>query len=274
MIRAASRHAMADLRARLDEAMAGLSTDELTGRARELYSVADLLAAEPQLRRTLGDPSTEADARTELAARLFEGRIDAKVLDVVKTAVGLRWSSPWDLADGLELSGDDVLLRAAEQGGNLDDVENELFRFERLLDAQPELDVLLDEGSAPAERRAGLLRDIVFGRVHPITQALLEHAVTSSRKRNIEMAIDDLLSAAAARRNRSIARVVSARPLTDEQQQRLTATLSDLYGRSIEVHTDVDPDVWGGLVVRVGDEVIDGSVVSRFVAVRAALASQ
>lgn len=273
MIRAASRHASADLRARLDEAMRGLSTDELIAEARELYAVAGVLVNEPQLRRTLGDPSTEADTRTGLAARVFEGKVSSRVLDVVKAAVVLRWSSPWDLTDGVERSGDDVLLQAAEQGGNLDDVEDELFRFERLLDAQPELDVLLDEGAAPVDRRAGLLRDIVFGRVHPITQALLEHAVTSSRKRNIELAIDDLLDAAAARRQRSIARVVSARELTAEQQQRLAASLTQLYSRPIEVHTAVDPGVQGGLVVRVGDEIIDGSVASRFLAVRAALTS-
>lgn len=273
MIRAASRHATADLRARLDAETRDVSTDDLTSLARELYAVAALFVSEPRLRRTVGDPSTDEDARTALIARILQGRIGDRALNIVKAAVALRWSSPWDLTDGLEMAGDDVLLRAAEQSGKLDEVEDELFRFERVLDAQPELTELLDESSMPAERRAGLLRDVVFGRVQQVTQDLLEHAVTSPRKRSVELAIDDLLNAAAARQDRSIARVMSASPVTGEQEARLVAALSAVYGRPIAVRVAVDPAVQGGLVVRVGDEIIDGSVASRFTAVRNALAS-
>ena len=113
---------------------------------------------------------------------------------------------------------------------------------------------------------------VLSDKVRPVTEALLEHAVASSRKRNIELAIDELLEAAAARQARSIARVVSAVGLTDEQESRLAAVLSQLYGRPIAVHTAIDPAVQGGLAVRVGDEVIDGTIASRFAAVRAALA--
>jgi F-type H+-transporting ATPase subunit delta len=273
MIRAASRHAAADLRARLNTETAGVSTDDLAALARELYAVAELLVAEPQLRRTVGDPSTDEDSRTGLIGGLLAGKVSERAVNIVKAAVALRWSSPWDLADGIEMAGDDVLLRAAEQGGKLDDVEDELFRFERLLDAEPQLTILLDEVTVPAERRAGLLRDVVFGRMHPVTQALLEHAVVSPRKRSVEHAIDDLLEAAAARQQRSIARVISARPVTAEQENRLVSVLSEVYGRPITVRVAVDPAVRGGLMVRVGDEVIDGSVASRFTAVRTALAS-
>jgi F-type H+-transporting ATPase subunit delta len=96
--------------------------------------------------------------------------------------------------------------------------------------------------------------------------------VASQRKRSIVLAIDNLLEAAAARQDRSIARVVSATPLSEAQEQRLAAALTGLYGRPILVRTALDPDVRGGLVVRVGDEVIDGSIASRFAAARAALA--
>jgi F-type H+-transporting ATPase subunit delta len=274
MIRAASRHAMVQLRARLDDETAGASTDDLSGLAREIYSVAGLLVDEPRLRRTVGDPSTAEDLRSGLVGRLFEGKIGERALKIVQAAVELRWSSPWDLTDGLELAGDDVLLRAAEQGGNLDEVEDELFRFERVLDAEPELTTLLDEATASPERRGALLRDVVFGRVHPITQALLEHAVASSRKRSVERVIDDLLEAAAARKARSVARVISAVPVTPQQEERLVALLSDLYHRPIEVRAAVDPAVQGGLLIRIGDEVIDGSVASRFSAVRTELAGK
>jgi F-type H+-transporting ATPase subunit delta len=96
--------------------------------------------------------------------------------------------------------------------------------------------------------------------------------VTSGRRPTLQLAIDDLLQASAARRERSIARVLSATELTPEQTERLAAALTRLYGREINVRTAVDERVQGGLVVRVGDEVIDGSVASRLVAARAAFA--
>jgi F-type H+-transporting ATPase subunit delta len=263
---------MAQLRVRLDAETADLSSAELTEVAEQLYAVAALLVEAPRLRRIVGDPSTAEQSRTRLVSQLLEERVRPVTLSVIKAAAALRWSSPWDLTDGLEQAGDDVLLRTAELEGSLDDVEDQLFRFERILDAEAQLVTLLDELSVPAERRTALLRDVVFGRVHPITQRLLEHAVASSRKRSVEHAIDDLLQAAAARRERSVARVLSAVPVTARQEQRLAQALSGIYGRAIAVRTAVDPSVQGGLVIRIGDELIDGSVAGRFTAARAALA--
>jgi len=271
VIRAASRNAIAELRARLDAETANLSSSELTQVAEQLYAVADLLVGQSRLRRILGDPSTAEQSRTQLVAQLLARKVSPATLSVVSSAVALRWSSPWDLTDGLAQAGDDVLLRTAEVGGALEEVEDQLFRFERILDSQAELVTLLDEVSVSAERRTALLRDVVFGRVHPITQRLLEHVVASPRKRSVENAIDDLLKAAAARRERSIARVLAAVPVTASQEERLAQALSEIYGRAIEVRTAVDPAVRGGLLIRIGDELIDGSVAGRFTAIRAAL---
>ncbi len=96
--------------------------------------------------------------------------------------------------------------------------------------------------------------------------------MTSARKRSVELAIDDLLEAAARTRARSVARVLTAVPLTAEQEDRLASVLSDMYGRPITVRSAVDPTVVGGLVVRVGEEIIDGSIATRFAAARDRLA--
>jgi F-type H+-transporting ATPase subunit delta len=272
MIGSASREALATLRRRMGDVSGRAATSggliDLSG---ELYAIADLLVAEPQLRRTVGDPASAPESRSELIGRLLQGKVSSEARDLSEAAVALRWSSSWDLADGLEIIADDALLRAADQEGRLDDVEDELFRFERIVDANPRLATLLDEMSVPATRRTELLRDVVAGRVHPITQALLEHAVASSRKRGIDLAIDNLLDAAAAWRARSLARVVTAAPLTEQQEDRLAARLTEMYGRQITVRTAIDPAVRGGLVIRIGGEVIDGTVASRLAAARAAL---
>ncbi|MBV9824046.1 MAG: F0F1 ATP synthase subunit delta [Actinobacteria bacterium] len=286
MINAASRAALAELRERLNAVLPQLSDSRFSwlpgvGRAGgsryqdladELYAAAGLLAGQPRLRRALGDPSTDASGRGQLARSLFGGRVGDAALGLIADAVSLRWSSAWDLTDALEILADDTLLAAAEQDGQLDSVEDELFRFERILANSGELSAALDEAGVPAERRRTLLDSLISGKVAPITAQLLEHAVTSGRRPTVLLAIDDLLQASAARRERSVARVLSATELTPEQTERLAAALTRLYGREINVRTAVDPGVQGGLVVRVGDEVIDGSVASRLAAARAAFA--
>lgn len=270
---AASRDALTALRPRIDAVIARFSSvDGLTGLADELYDIAGLLTRQPGLRRLLADPATPPEGRAQLAATLFEGKVSASALQLVQAAAEQRWSSPWDLLDSFEAAGNEALVAAAENEGAMDRVEDELFRLERILDAEPDLSVLLDEASAPAAPRRELLRRVVGGKVHRVTQALLDHAVESQRKRSIILAIDDLIQAAAARRERSVARVASATELSDKQQRDLAQALSELYGRQIEVRCSIDPAVRGGLVVRVGDELIDGSVAGRLNQARAAFA--
>jgi F-type H+-transporting ATPase subunit delta len=273
MMRSASRQALDALREQENSVYEGrVSADTLTKIADELYAIADLLVGQPRLRRTLGDPATAPEARAELLQTLVAGKVSNQTLTLAKAAVSLRWSSPWDFTDALEGAGDDALFAAAQKSGSLEQVEDELFRLERILDANGEAVGLLDEQTVEPERRSRLLDSLVSGKVSAITLALLRHAVASQRKRSIVLAIDDLLDTAAARQNRSVARVISAAPLSDVQQQRLAAILTDMYGRPISVRSALDPDVQGGLVVRIGDEVIDGSVATRFATARAALA--
>jgi F-type H+-transporting ATPase subunit delta len=273
VMHAASRDALTALRPRIDAVIARFSSvDGLTTLAAELYAVADLLTRQPRLRRLLADPATPAAGRADLAATLFGGKVSASALQLVQAAAEQRWSSPWDLLDSFETAGNEVLVAAAENEGAMDRVEDELFRFERILEAESDLSVLLDEAAATPDRRRELLARVIEGKVHPLTLALLDHAVASQRKRSVLLAIDDLIQAAATRRERSIARVTSATALSDKQQRDLAHALTDLYGREIEVRTSIDPAVRGGLVVRVGDELIDGSVASRLNQARAAFA--
>ncbi|MEO8889084.1 MAG: F0F1 ATP synthase subunit delta [Jatrophihabitantaceae bacterium] len=272
-MRAASRETLARLR---EQREAVLGTDAsaaaLNELAADLYATSDLLNAQPRLRRTLSDASTSADARAELVQQLLDGKVSTGTVEVVQAAVRGRWSSPWDLPDALELVADDTLFAVAERQGNLETVENELFGFERLLDTEPRLATLLDEETVHSARRVELLGNVVTTKLDPITRTLLEHAVASKRKHVLASAVDILLDQAASRRDLSVARVLTAVELTDEQQAQLTATLSDTYGRAISVRAAVDPDVRGGLVVRVGDEIIDGSVATRLSSARAAFA--
>jgi F-type H+-transporting ATPase subunit delta len=272
-MQAASREALGTLRQdKVVTDSAKLSVDAVIKQVDEVYSASALLTAQPQLRRALADPAAAPAARTNLAQAVFGGKVGAPVVKLTQAAANSRWSSPWDLVDALEDCADDMVFAVAERQGALDEVEDELFRFERLLDAQAQLSSLLDETVVAPERRVELLDSIIAGKVHPLTKVLLDRVVASPNKRMVAVAVHGLLDLAGSRRSRSVARVLSAVELSDAQQTRLARALTELYGRPITVLIAVDPSIRGGLVVRVGDEVIDGSVAARLLTVRQALA--
>jgi F-type H+-transporting ATPase subunit delta len=234
----------------------------------ELFAVVNLLDREHALRGALADGGTPPNDRAAIVDRLLSGQLGDQSLDVVKEAVRLRWSSGLDLADGLEIVAAQVAFTACEAAGTLDRVEDELFRFSRLLAAQVELQSVLDDPGLPVDRKLAVLDDLLAGQVDPTTLMLLQHVVRTLRRRTLEDAIADLVELSAERRGRILADVTVAEPMTADQESRLRSILGRLYGREVEVQVAVDPTVLGGVRVLVGDEIIDGTVTRRLAEAR------
>ncbi|WP_261556162.1 F0F1 ATP synthase subunit delta [Frankia tisae] len=271
----ASRHGLATARATLDEATAtplGVVTPVDASRvADDLRAVADLLRREPTVRRALTDPGAPPSARTELAARLLGRQLDAVSLRIVQTAVSARWSRPVDLQYALLELSVEALLVEAERDRALEEVEDELFRFARILGQNPQLALALTDPAAPASVKNALLARLLSGRAHPVTLRLAQQAAADRIHGDVERRLSDFSRIAAARRGRVVAIVRTAVPLTDEVIARLGAAISRYFGRQIQLQVDLDPDLLGGVVVKVGDEVVDGSVLRRLAAARRAL---
>ncbi|TFV64999.1 UNVERIFIED_ORG: F0F1 ATP synthase subunit delta [Bacillus sp. AZ43] len=260
---ASSRVAIAAARERLGEQSAGATGPALLTLADELFSVARLLDGQLTLRRALSDPSAKAEERAGLARRLFGSRLSPQALDVVETVARQRWSRPRDLVDAFTTLATEASLDAADARGELESVEDELFRFGRIVGGDRELARILSDRSAPAEGKRALLDRLLSGRVSPVTEQLLRNVLTGAHLGNAENAVERLSEVASRRRGQSMARVVSAVALTAAQEQRLADVLGRIYGRTIGLQVTVDPTVLGGLIVQVGDEVIDGSIAHR-----------
>jgi F-type H+-transporting ATPase subunit delta len=239
-----------------------------------LYAVAALLDREPSLRRALTDPASSPDSRRGLVQALLGSQLPAQPRAVLGDLVAERWSGPADLREAVERLAATAALSAAETEGSLDDVEDELFRFARLLEREPELRAGLTDPGLPDDRKLALLRGLLGGRARPATVRLVEIAVTRSRGRSLETALDELVVLAAERRERYTAQVRVARPLDADQELRLLTALTRIYGRQVQLQVDVDPAVLGGIEVRVGEEVIDGTVQRNLSNVRRSLAGQ
>ncbi|AVH56453.1 MULTISPECIES: F0F1 ATP synthase subunit delta [Streptomyces] len=258
----ASREALAAARERLDALTDSTSVDA-TQLADELAAVTALLDREVSLRRVLTDPAQPGEAKAELAQRLLGGQVSGTTADLVSGLVRSRWSQSRDLVDALEELADIADLTAAQQANTLDDVEDELFRFGRIVSSNTELRAALTDRTAGKAAKSELLRSLLGGRAKATTERLVTRLVTAPRGRSLEAGLESLSKLAAERRDRVVAVVTSAVPLSDGQKQRLGAALAKLYGRQMHLNLDVDPEVIGGIRVQVGDEVINGSIADR-----------
>ena len=269
-MRGASRGAFIVAREQLTAALADRADPAVLGE--ELFAVTHLLDREPGVRRALTDATSPTAARSGLARRLLEGRVSPPTLDLVTGMVGSRWSSSRDLADAAEQLAVMATAAAAERDGQLDDLEDELFRFGRILGAEPGLRTALEDQGPPDEGKRSLLDALLAAKVSPAALHLITEAVIYPRGRNLETTLDEYGRLAAAWRQRLIAVVRVATGLTEDQRGRLAAALSRTYGHDVHLNVVVDPRVVGGISVQIGDEFIDGSVASRLAQLRQQLA--
>jgi F0F1-type ATP synthase delta subunit len=166
------------------------------------------------------------------------------------------------------------LLIRAERAGHADDVEEQLFRFSRILDAQPRLAILLGDYEVAADVRLGLLRNVLdsaASSADPITVELLSKTVELLRGQSTDGAVLGLAEVAVARRGEVVAHVSAAAELSDAQRTRLTDVLSRIYGHPVTAQLQINPELLGGLAISVGDEVIDGTLSSRLAAAKTQL---
>jgi F-type H+-transporting ATPase subunit delta len=157
-----------------------------------------------------------------------------------------------------------ALFSVADAEGVLDDVGDELFRFAQALERETRLRNALTDIALPAERKRKVLRDVLGKKANLHTINLLTFVVEQGRARDLGAIVEELVRLAAERRDRAVAEVRTAVPLSGQQRKRLAEALSGATGKRIELKVIVDPDsVIGGVVARVGDQVFDGSVRRR-----------
>lgn len=238
----------------------GADGQQLAG---DLFAVADLLHRESSLRRTLTDSGVVAGRRTALVEQLFGGRLSPEAATLLTELVGSGWSRSIDLVAVLDALAVRAVFAAAAAAGELDEAEDQLFRFGRTLDANPALRAGLTNRGLPVDRKVALLDALIGGKVTAGAQLLLSQAVRAPRGRTLDEVLDSYAEAAAEGRDRLLAQVRVAEALTDAQAERMRAALTRMFDREIDLQVAVDPTVVGGASVRIGDEVIDGTVASR-----------
>ena len=267
-----SRQSLATLRAALDKALSGASSNDCSNLSADLFTALGALESSAGLRRALTDPARDAASKSTLVSDLFGSNIKPVALSLVATAAGLRWSAPSDLADAVEQIAVEAEAAAANSENKLDDVQNELFVFSKTLIANPDLRSALSNSADSTTRKVDLVGNIFGKKVSGSTNKLITQIVSGRSGRSIEKTLSAFSHAVTARRNRVNAFVRSSIQLTPAQKEKLTNSLTKKIGQSVHLNVEIDPSVMGGVSIRFADELIDATIVSRLADAGRALA--
>lgn len=231
--------------------------------AGDLFGVSAALESSAGLRRALVDPSREPAAKTALLTRLFDGKVVEPALIVVVALAHGRWANDRDFTDSVENLAVEAVVWAAQDAGRLGDLEDELFRFGRVVDGNHALRDALSDPARTGHDKAALVEELLGDKVGPEMRLLARQSVLAPRGRRFDRVIEVYEAIAARRRQELTATVTTAVPLDPAQLQRLGRALQDIYGKAVQLNLAVDSAVLGGIRVQIGDEVVDGTILRR-----------
>lgn len=163
------------------------------------------------------------------------------------------------------------IFEIAKAEGEVDKVRSELLVIARAFETSAELRDALSDARLPVDRKQAIVDDLLGSRASQLTVGLVSFIVASGKATALPAIVDALAAATAAASNREVAEIRTAIELDEDTIAKLTTALERTTGKQLEPKVVVDPSVIGGIVARVGDTVIDGSVQRRLSSLRQAL---
>ncbi|HEU0256454.1 MAG TPA: F0F1 ATP synthase subunit delta [Microbacteriaceae bacterium] len=236
--------------------------------ARQVFGVGRVIASSRALRGVLADASVPGEAKEALVHKLLPDFLEPRAGRVVGVALGQRWSHDDDLVSGLEELG----VRLAAEAGDAERVQRELFSFGRAVASSPALELALDDKVGQADEKITLIDALLAGRASEASAVILREVVGHARGRSARSAIESAARVVADERGQVVATVTVAATLPGRRREGVAAHLARQYGRDVTVNYVIDPAIVGGMRIRVGDEVIDGTVTSKLTDARLKLA--
>jgi F-type H+-transporting ATPase subunit delta len=261
----------------------------------ELYAVADLVEGNNELLLAIDDGSVPVASRRAVLDQLLAGRVRPEVVRLVHQAVtvlpagevvaSFRWlggrldhaatrpaataAEPFDeellgrLGSRNRVSGYAAAVFETVTIADLEEIEDQLFRFARTVEANRRLRLALGDRDLPVVVRQEVITRLLDGKVLPATLRLAVYAVRGGRARDIVATLDTLVEDAAKARGWRVARVQAANDVDDAHRRDLSEALAFLTGSPVDLQVIVEPELLGGVVVQVGDLLVDSSTRHR-----------
>lgn len=228
--------------------------------AAELFAVANALQESAQLRSLLTDPSAAVAGKEKVVSSVFGAKLSDAALNLTITLAKLRWSATRDIAKVAEQLAVRVVASVSTDAHSL---QAELFSLEQLIAQDNELELALSSNRASAEQKQALVKSLVAGKLSAAAELLALQAVLSHSVKRYAAVLENYGSWLAQVAGESVALITVAKPLSDDQLQRLTNALTANFGRKLQLNVEVSADVIGGVHVAVNGEVIDATVLTK-----------
>lgn len=219
----------------------------------QLMRIAAAIGANPNLTSALADPAIDDAGKEKLVSGVFKGATK-EAIEVAVAAVKQSWSRKSDLTVGIEKLGIQAIAREADA----DETVQQLYTFQEVVSADPELELALNSRLVTPTVRAELVEKIL-SKANPATRAIVTEMVRAPRKRRVYQLLESAAEIVAASVGKQVAKVLSASKLDASQVEQITKTLSHQYG-PVTVQVGVAPELIGGVKIQVGSEVLDGSL--------------
>jgi F-type H+-transporting ATPase subunit delta len=266
----------------VNQALAGHAQgllDEAAGRGQaaidqveaDLEQFARLLVTQVRLRKALADPGLPPEPKRAMLTELGQGRLDDASVELLATVATRQRVRLRDFPGLVAALAAMAAFTGTERAGELDQLEAELFFVGTLVEQQSRVRSALTNPGLPVENKRALVADLLAGRVGRRTAALTDLLVELNEGHDLDTVAKEWAKAAAARRSRVVAEVRSAVELDEQRRARLAEALTRVIGKPVVLQVTVDEAILGSVVVRVGDELFDGSVRSRLEQAREAL---
>ena len=265
----------------------------LAGLAADLEAIEQLVLANNQLRAALTDTAVSGPARRAVVLDLLDGRVSpaarrlaayaCMAVDAPEVPTALSWVSTRvrHYGEGQEEEPGLSLMQSRQRVGGfatavfedmsapeLESLEDDLFRFARIVAATPALRRALTDRDVEVAARRGLLTELLEGKMSPAGLSLARYAVTGGRARDFVGTLDFLVDMTARARGWRIARVRAAAPIDEAQRTELTDSLGHLAGAPVELQVEVDASLLSGALIRIGDLQVDATARGRIDALR------
>jgi F-type H+-transporting ATPase subunit delta len=161
-----------------------------------------------------------------------------------------------------------ALLEIARAEGEDAGLTDEIYAAARALSGNSKLTDVLADPRIPHDRKRGIIDDLIGRRASQVTVAAVHFVVAAGEANHLGDIAERLAELAAEAEGEVVAEIRTPMELDPIQIERLTAALQSATGRRVQVKIVIDPTVMGGLVAKVGDTVLDGSVQNRFTELR------
>ena len=158
----------------------------------------------------------------------------------------------------------DALFAAALEAGRMDEMYEEICELRKILGENEDLQKLLDNPKIIREEKESVIENIFRGRVADEIVELMRLMIAKGRYSQIESVFDYVIGLVKEEKKIGIAYVASALPLTGDQKANIIRRLLDTTKyEQFEMNYSVDKSLIGGVVIRIGDRVVDSSIKTK-----------